>query len=100
MVIPQWTINPYDDIEDMNVVLQEELIGISTNEELKVQFTNGYQKFWLHKDIPLTYSVQYNITGKFLIAFPSSYLVERDFSMVANLLTKKEIDWTLLIEEI
>ncbi|GFU83790.1 SCAN domain-containing protein 3 [Trichonephila clavipes] len=42
MAIAQWLINRYDDIEEMDVVLQEELIGISTNEELKVQFKNGY----------------------------------------------------------
>ncbi|GFW65453.1 SCAN domain-containing protein 3 [Trichonephila clavipes] len=103
MVIPQWIINPYGDIEETDVVLQEELIGINTNEELKVQFKNGYQKFWLQKDIPLAYPTLYNIARKFLIGFPSLYLVERDFSVVANLLTKKkkkEIDWTLLIEEI
>ncbi|GFT76169.1 hypothetical protein TNCV_914471 [Trichonephila clavipes] len=35
MVIPQRIINPYCDIEETDVVLQEELIGISTNEELK-----------------------------------------------------------------
>jgi hypothetical protein len=38
MEIPQWFINPYSDIEESDVMLQEELIGISTNEELKVQF--------------------------------------------------------------
>ncbi|GFW09985.1 SCAN domain-containing protein 3 [Trichonephila clavipes] len=97
MVIPQWIINPYGDIEETDVVLQEELIGISTNEELNVQFKNGYQKFWLQKDIPLTYPTLYNIARKFLIAFLSSYLMERGFSADANLLTKKkkkEIDWT------
>ena len=45
MVIPQWVINPYDDIEDADVQLQEELLGVSTNEELKVQFKKGYQLF-------------------------------------------------------
>jgi hypothetical protein len=38
MEIPQWIINPYGDIEESDVMLQEELTGISTNEELKVQF--------------------------------------------------------------
>ncbi|GFW02247.1 hypothetical protein TNCV_2383701 [Trichonephila clavipes] len=42
MVIPQWIINPYCYIEETDVVLQEELIGISTNEELKMsQFEEG-----------------------------------------------------------
>ena len=89
MVIPQWVINPYDDIEEADVQLQEELLGISTNEELKVRFKKGYQLFWLQKDIPSTYPTLWNIARKFLIAFPSSYLVERGFSAVINLLTKK-----------
>ncbi|CAH1958478.1 unnamed protein product [Acanthoscelides obtectus] len=51
MVIPPWIINPYGDIEEMSVIIQEE----STNEELKVQFKNGYQQFWLQNNIPVTY---------------------------------------------
>lgn len=89
LVIPQWIINPYGDIEETDISLQEELIGISTNEELKVEFRKGYQQFWLQKDIPATYPGVWNITRKFLIAFPSSYLVERGFSAVTNLITKK-----------
>ncbi|KAF2897702.1 hypothetical protein ILUMI_08477 [Ignelater luminosus] len=53
LVIPQWITNPYGDIEETDVILQEELIGISTNEELKVQFRKGYQQFSLQKDILL-----------------------------------------------
>jgi len=89
MVIPEWIINPYWDIEETDVILQEELIEISTNEELKEQFRKGYQKFWLQRNIPVTYSALCSITRKFLIAFSSSYLVERGFSTVANLLTTK-----------
>ncbi|CAH1971456.1 unnamed protein product [Acanthoscelides obtectus] len=47
MVIPPWIINPYGDIEETNVIIQEELTELSTNEELKVEFKNGYQQFWL-----------------------------------------------------
>lgn len=47
MVIPPWIINPHGNIEETNVIIQEELTKPSTNEELKVQFTNGYQQFWL-----------------------------------------------------
>jgi hypothetical protein len=43
----------------------------------------------------------WKIARKFLIDFPSSYCVEKGFSTVVNLLTKKkEIDWKLLIEGI
>lgn len=92
MEIPPWIINPYCDIEEVDTVqvtVQEELIGLSTNEELKVQFRKGYQQFWLQKDIPVAYPVLWAIARKFLIAFPSSYLVEKGFSAVTNFLTKK-----------
>ncbi|CAH1972692.1 unnamed protein product [Acanthoscelides obtectus] len=77
MVIPPWIINPYGDIEETNVIIQEKLTELSTNEELKVQFKNRYQQFWLQNNIPVTYPVLWNIARKFLISFPSSYLVEK-----------------------
>ncbi|CAH1993537.1 unnamed protein product [Acanthoscelides obtectus] len=89
MVIPPWIINPYGDIEETNVIIQEELTELSTNEELKVQFENGYQQFWLQNNIPVTYPILWYIARTFLISFPSSYLVETGFSAVTNLLMKK-----------
>lgn len=80
MIKPSYTINPYGDIEETNVVMQE---------ELKVQFKNIYQQFWLKNNIPVTYPVLWNIARKFLISFPSSYLAEWGFNAVTNLLTKK-----------
>ncbi|CAH2000772.1 unnamed protein product [Acanthoscelides obtectus] len=55
MVIPPWIINPYRDIEETNVIIQEELTELSTNEELQVQFKSRYQQFWLQNNIPVTY---------------------------------------------
>ena len=72
MVIPQWVINPYDDIEEEDVHLQEELLGISTDEELFVRFKEGYQLFWLQTIIPSTYPILWDIARESLIAFPSS----------------------------
>ncbi|CAH2015228.1 unnamed protein product [Acanthoscelides obtectus] len=45
MVIPPWIINPYGDIEETNVIIQEELTELSTNEELK--FSDDLPSFWL-----------------------------------------------------
>ncbi|KAK4876588.1 hypothetical protein RN001_009094, partial [Aquatica leii] len=56
MVIPPWIINPYGDIEETDVIIQEELTELSTNEELKVQFKNGYLQFWLQNNISVSYS--------------------------------------------
>jgi hypothetical protein len=62
---------------------------IATNEELKFKLKNGYQEFWLQRQIPVLYPVLWAASKKFFIAFPSSYLAERGFSVVGNLLTKK-----------
>lgn len=43
--LPQWIINAYGDIDEADVILQEELIRISTNEKLKVDFRKGYPQF-------------------------------------------------------
>ncbi|XP_044751794.1 SCAN domain-containing protein 3-like [Coccinella septempunctata] len=89
MEIPPWIINPFDETEVGIVILQEELLELSTNEELKVKFKRGYQAFWLQSEIPEKYPGLWGIARKLLIAFPSSYLVEKSFSVVTNLLTKK-----------
>ncbi|XP_055889327.1 protein FAM200C-like [Biomphalaria glabrata] len=97
MEIPQWIIDPYVDmIEEDDVALQEELLGISTNEELKVQLKKRISALLVPKDIPDTYTILWNIVRKFLIAFPSSYLVDRGFSTVNNLLlnTRNKLDIT------
>ena len=82
MEIPPWIINPFDETEVENVILQEELLELSTNKELKVKFKRGYQTFWLLAEIPEKYPGLWGIARKFLIAFPSSYLVEKSFSVI------------------
>lgn len=89
--IPQWVINPFVNIESAKLQYQEELIEISTNEMLKASFKNGENltEFWLQSTISRIYPGLWTVVQKLLIAFPSSYLVERGFSAVTNLITKK-----------
>ena len=47
------------------------------------------QAFWLQNGISERYPALYNIVKKFYVAFPTSYLVERGFSAVAQLLGKQ-----------
>ncbi|KAG0438169.1 SCAN domain-containing protein 3 [Dictyocoela muelleri] len=88
--IPDWVLNPFliDSAED-SLQLQEELMDIRNDYELKYKFKNGYQQFWLQKKISEKYPGVWKIVEKLILAFPSSYLVERGFSAVTNLLTKK-----------
>lgn len=89
MFIPDWVLEPFSSFQKAELSLQEELIELSTNEELKFKFKNGYQEFWLQKQIPALYPTVWATVKKFFIVFPSTYLAERGFSVVTNLLTKK-----------
>ncbi|KMQ94883.1 zinc finger protein [Lasius niger] len=89
MKIPGWVLDPFSSAEESELQLQEELFELSTNEELKFKFKDWYQEFWLQKQISTLYLGLWAVVKKFLIAFPSSYLVERGFNAVTNLLTKK-----------
>ncbi|CAG9792424.1 unnamed protein product [Diatraea saccharalis] len=52
MEIPLWILYPFEETEVADMVLKEELLELSTNEELKVQFKKGYQRFGLQAEIP------------------------------------------------
>ncbi|KFD48236.1 hypothetical protein M514_15905, partial [Trichuris suis] len=90
MEVPSWVIDPFSAADAAELELQEELVELQANEELKVKFLkNGYQAFWLQRGIAESYPGLWNIVRKLLLAFPSTYLAERGFSVVADLLTKK-----------
>lgn len=90
MHIPDWVLDPYSNVNTAgSSQLEEELIELTTNEELKYKFKSGYQEFWLQKLMSQLYPGLWSIVQRFLIAFPSSYLAERGFSAVATLVTKK-----------
>jgi hypothetical protein len=88
MIIPNWVLKPFSNLQTAELSLQEELIELS-NEELKLKLKNGYKEFWLQRQIPVLYPALWVASKKFFIAFPSPYLAERGFSVVSNLLTKK-----------
>jgi hypothetical protein len=90
MIIPDWVLEPFSNLQPAELSLQEVLIELSTHEKLKLKLKNGYQEFWLQRQIPVLYPALWAASKKFSIAFPSSYLAERGFSVVSNLLTKKK----------
>jgi hypothetical protein len=50
MEIPDWVINAFSDAEEVGVV-EEELIELQDDIELKPKFKKLYQEFWLQKEI-------------------------------------------------
>ncbi|CAG9794244.1 unnamed protein product [Diatraea saccharalis] len=56
MDIPDWVLDPFSNVNTAgSSQLEEELIELTTNEELKIKFKNGYQEFWLQKPISQLY---------------------------------------------
>ncbi|KRY05484.1 General transcription factor II-I repeat domain-containing protein 2B, partial [Trichinella patagoniensis] len=51
MKIPNWVIDLFSNTDEIEMELEEELIDLQTNEELKPKFKNGYHSFWLQKQI-------------------------------------------------
>uniref|UniRef100_A0A5S6Q8R8 DUF4371 domain-containing protein n=1 Tax=Trichuris muris TaxID=70415 RepID=A0A5S6Q8R8_TRIMR len=90
MVIPDWVLDPFTSLAGVEVTYQEELIEMQANDELKPKIKGGYTSFWLQHEIIQLYPRLWNVAKKFLIPFPSSYLVEHGFSAVTDLLGKKE----------
>lgn len=87
-------MNPFINIETAELQIQEELIELSTNETLKSSFNDSDRltEFWLQTNIIHHYPGLWTLVKKILIAFPSSYLVERGFSTVTDLIAKRGID--------
>jgi hypothetical protein len=51
MNIPDWVLEPSSNLQTAELSLQEELIELSTNEELKAKLKSGYQELWLQRQI-------------------------------------------------
>uniref|UniRef100_A0A5S6QBY1 DUF4371 domain-containing protein n=1 Tax=Trichuris muris TaxID=70415 RepID=A0A5S6QBY1_TRIMR len=82
-----WVLDPFTSLDGVEV---EELIEMQANEELKPKIRGGYTSFLLQQEIIQLYPRLWNVAMKFLIPFPSSYLIERRFSAVTDLLGKKK----------
>lgn len=88
LIIPEWILNPFlADIQNLLPSILEELLEVKHNEEAKIDFKhNGYEWFWLKQKS--MYSQLWKEVELLIMAFPSTYLVEKGFSAVQQLLIK------------
>ncbi|KRY08556.1 SCAN domain-containing protein 3 [Trichinella patagoniensis] len=75
MKILNLVIDLFSNSNEIEMELKEELIDLQTNEELKPKFKDRYHSFCLQKISDL-YPGLWRMVRKFLLAFPSSYLVD------------------------
>lgn len=87
--IPDWAINPFlADVHNVDQNLLEELIDLQNDFEARVWFQQtGYEAFWAKEQNK--YPQLWQQIKLLLLSFPSSYLVEKGFSVVMQLLTKQ-----------
>ena len=91
MEIPNWVLNTFTYVCGSNIILviQEDLIAVKNDFELKPLFKKSYADFWLQKEIPERYPNLWEAIKLYFLAFPSSYMAERGFSAVSKLLTNQ-----------
>ena len=88
--VPEWVIDPqHESSLEGAGVLEEELISLQNDIELKPKLSNSYQDFWLQKAVRERYPAVWYKVKLYFIAFPTSYLVEKGFSAVSQLLCKQ-----------
>ena len=88
--IPDWAINPFLDARSEETgVEKEEIVSLENEIELRPMFKKSFQDFWLQKISDL-YSVMWKRVKIYFIAFPTSYLIERGFSVATLLLSNQK----------
>ena len=86
IVIPDWVINTFlSDSQQTQQALQIELIDLQNDCETELLFRKkDFVSFWIAQRS--TYPRLWEFLGVFILAFPTTHLVEKGFSAVVNLL--------------
>ena len=89
--IPDWIIDPFCvHVETVSLSFQEELIDLQNDCEEKARFKMmGNEQFWPAFSKRSHYAALWKRAKLLTLAFPTSYLVEKGFSAVVQLLTKQ-----------
>ncbi|KFM62709.1 SCAN domain-containing protein 3, partial [Stegodyphus mimosarum] len=89
--IPDWVINPFSaDPTNAPSHIQEILIDLQANVEAKHSFEHStLEEFWIKISSTNTFQRLWIEIRLLIMAFPTSYLVEKGFSAVSQMLTKQ-----------
>ncbi|XP_076348271.1 SCAN domain-containing protein 3-like [Tachypleus tridentatus] len=89
MVIPTWVSIPFEvSVADIDISLQKHLIELQSDEIMRAKFKDENYNVWKTKDVATKYPLLWDKAQLYVIAFPTSYLVESGFSRVSQLLSK------------
>ncbi|XP_068234170.1 SCAN domain-containing protein 3-like [Palaemon carinicauda] len=89
MVIPTWVSIPFKvNVADKDISLQEHLIELQSDEIMRTKFKDGKYNVWKTNDVATKYPLFWDRAQIYVIAFPTSYLVESAFSRVFSTFIK------------
>ena len=89
LAVPAWFLNPFvTDVSSVDTPLQESFIELQNDEESKLCFQlKGYRDFWIHQR--QRYPSLWPEVKLLILAFPTSYLVEKGFSAITQIISKQ-----------
>ncbi|KAK2719405.1 hypothetical protein QYM36_005031 [Artemia franciscana] len=89
MDIPIWVSIPFEvNVAHIELSLQEPLIELQSDEIMCAKFKDGKYNIWKTNHVATKYPLLYDKAQFYVIAFPTSYLVEVGFIRVSQILSK------------
>ena len=89
MDIPIWVSIPFKvNVAEIELSLQEPLIKLQSDEIMRAKFKDGKYNIWKTNDVATMYPFLWDKAQFYVIAFPTSYLVEAGFSHFSQILSK------------
>ncbi|KAK2706072.1 hypothetical protein QYM36_016182 [Artemia franciscana] len=90
MDIPIWVSIPFEvNVTEIDISLQEPLNKIQSDEIMHAKFKDEKYNIWKTIDVATKYPLLWEKVQFYVIAFPTSYLVEAGFSRVSQMLSEK-----------
>lgn len=87
---PEWFTQPFlTNLCDVETCLQDEMAELKNDNVAQNLFKHKATRMWLDNHVKSQYPLTHSTALKFLLPFPTTYLVESGFSVVNDLLTKK-----------
>ncbi|KAK2724169.1 SCAN domain-containing protein 3-like [Artemia franciscana] len=89
MDIPIWVSIPFEvNVAEIEISFQEPLIELQSDEIMRAKFKDGKYNIWKTNHVATKYPLLWNKAQFYVIAFPTSYLVEAGFNRVSQILSK------------
>ncbi|KAK2727243.1 hypothetical protein QYM36_007921 [Artemia franciscana] len=87
--VPIWVSIPDEvNVTEIELSLQKPLIELQSDEIMRANFKDGKYNIWKTNDVATKYPLLWDKAQFYVIAFPTSYLVEVGFSRVSQILPK------------